>query len=174
MSSSFRRESYDFISDRRFGARKVSASNHMAPMAVVLRKNSTHGLIICSLILIFLFRHLSNTFSWVLSFDHFVPRPMLKSIIARRKTRRAIAHLLLRSYRARLTATKGFMMEAATGFTKSIVIKPPNKRLVAFSGQLLKYMRRKSAFRGNEDRLPIFWPTHYCLIFWIIKDSFIY
>ena len=38
-SSSFRRESYDFISDQRFGARKVSGSNHMVLVAVVLRKD---------------------------------------------------------------------------------------------------------------------------------------
>jgi hypothetical protein len=62
----------------------------------------------------------------------------------------------LRSYRARLTATKEFMVEVAASFMKSIVIKPSNERLVTFSGQLCKYMRREFAFRGNEDRLPIF------------------
>lgn len=69
---------------------------------------------------------------------------------------RAMAHLLIQSYGAGLTATKGFMMEDAPDFTKSEVIKPPNERLVAFSGHLFKYIRRKFAFRGDVDRLPIF------------------
>lgn len=61
-----------------------------------------------------------------------------------------------RSYGAGLTATKGFMMEDTPGFMKSKVIKPPNERLVALSGHLCKYMRRKFAFWGDVDRLPIF------------------
>lgn len=117
--------------------------------------------------------HISNTFSCPRSFDHFKPRPTLRTAIVRRRGKwRAMNHLPSRLYRAGPTADKGIMMVDAPNFAESKVIKPSNKRLITFCGHLFKYMRRNFVFRGDENGMPIFRPAHYFAIFRIVKNSF--